>query len=107
MEKHKSELEFTSNATEILKILVHSKTNGNVVGIGSPLLGAGVFITAVEKVVLDYETIIYLKPYDVNGHILGTNTLKLTDITCACSFKSQFEKLYHQTPETEFHAATY
>src|SRR5688500_9482220 len=98
MEKHKPELEFTTATEEILRIVIHSKEYGNVIGISSPALGAGIFITAVEKVVLDYETIIYLKPYDVNGGLLEKNTLKLTEITSACAFKSRYEKLYHKIP---------
>jgi hypothetical protein len=102
MEKHRPELEFLTDSKDILRILIHSKEYGNVVGISSPVLGAGIFMTAVDKVILDYETIIQLKPYDVNGTLLETNKLKLTDITLGCSFRSRYEKLYHKAPE---HAA--
>jgi hypothetical protein len=101
MEKHKPELEFVTSSEEILRILIHSKEYGNVVGISSPSLGAGIFITAVDKVILDYEVVIQLKPVDVNGEHLERTTLKLTDITCACSFKSRFEKLFHQQAHHE------
>ena len=96
MEKHKHELEFTTATEEILRILIHSKEYGNVVGISSPFLGAGIFITAVEKIVLDYETIVVLKPFDVNGCHLEKNILKLTEIASACSFKSKYDKIYHK-----------
>ena len=98
MEKHKPELEFVTSSEEILRILIHSKEYGNVVGISSPFLGGGLFITAVEKVILDYEVVVQVKPFDVNGTHLERNTLKLTDITYACSFKSRYEKLYHKMP---------
>jgi len=98
MEKHRPELQFTTGTSEILRLLIHSKEYGNVVGISSPLLGAGIFMTAVDKVILDYETIVQLKPYDVNGTHLETNKLKLTDITTACAFRSSYEKLFHQAP---------
>ena len=107
MEKHKSELEFTTATEEILRILIHSKEYGNVIGISSPLLGAGIFITAVDKIILDYETIVQLKAYDVNGGLLEKNTLKLTEITSACSFKSRFEKLYNKHPHEQEHANVY
>jgi hypothetical protein len=103
MEKHKPELEFTTASEEILRILIHSKEYGNVIGISSPFLGAGIFITAVDKIILDYETIVQLKPYDVNGGTLEKNVLKLTEITSACAFKSRYEKLYHKLP-VESHA---
>ena len=106
MEKHKPELEFVTASEEILRILIHSKEYGNVVGISSPFLGAGIFITAVEKVILDYEVVVVLKAKDVNGRRLERNTLKLTDITCACSFRSRFEKLYHNVT-TEADAGVY
>jgi hypothetical protein len=106
MEKHKPELEFTTAHEEVLRILIHSKEYGNVIGVSSPLLGAGIFITAVEKIILDYETIVQFKPYDVNGGLLEKNILKLTDITSACAFKSRYEKLYHklahETPVLEY-----
>jgi hypothetical protein len=106
MEKHKPELEFTTAPEEILRILIHSKEYGNVIGISSPLLGAGIFITAVEKIILDYETIVQFKPYDVNGGLLEKSILKLTDITSACAFKSRYEKLYHKRSH-EIHALEY
>ena len=96
MEKRKPELEFMTTHDDILRVLIHSKEYGNMVGISSPLLGAGIFMTAVDKVILDYETIIQLKPFDVNGGLLEKNTLKLTDITTACAFQSRFEKLFHK-----------
>jgi hypothetical protein len=107
MEKHKPELEFVTSSEEILRILIHSKEYGNVVGLSSPFLGAGIFITAVDKVILDYEVVVQLKPVDVNGSNLERTTLKLTDITCACSFKSRFEKLYHKQPHEPVEVGAY
>jgi hypothetical protein len=107
MEKHKPELEFTTATEEILRILIHSKEYGNVIGISSPFLGAGIFITAVDKIILDYETIVQLKPFDVNGGTLEKSTLKLTEITSACAFRSRFEKLYHKQPLEHANAGVY
>jgi hypothetical protein len=95
MEKNRPELQFFTTSDEILRILIHSKEYGNVVGIVSPVLGAGMFITAVEKVVLDYEVVVQIKAEDINGEVLDCNTLRLSDITCACPFRTRFEKLYH------------
>jgi hypothetical protein len=107
MEKHRPELEFMTGTNDILRILIHSKEYGNVIGISSPVLGAGIFMTAVEKVILDYETIIQLKPYDVNGAVLGTSKLKLTDITTACAFRSRYDKLFHKAPDHAAMASMY
>jgi hypothetical protein len=52
-------------------------------------------------VVQDYETIIYFKPYDVNGDLLPENKLKLTAISVACAFRSSFNDLYHKVPKEQ------
>ena len=96
MDKHRPELEFVTASEDILRVLIHSKEYGNVVGISSPFLGAGIFITVVEKIILDYEVVVQLKPVDVNGAHLEKNILRLSEITCACAFRSRFEKLYHK-----------
>lgn len=98
MEKNRPELEFVCASEEILRLLIHSKEYGNVIAISSPVLGAGIFITAVERVILDYEVVVGLKPSDVNGIPLSKNILKLTDITCACAFRSSYEKVFHKLP---------
>lgn len=102
MQKRKPELEFLTGKESILEILDHSQNNGNVIGICSPALGPGIFITTVDHIIKDYETIVYLKPYDVNGYKLEKNTLKLTEIISVCAFRSHYEKLYHdQSKEVE------
>jgi hypothetical protein len=101
MEKPKPELEFMTSSDDILKILLHSKDYGNVVGISSPFLGSGIFITAVDQVILDYETVVQFKPKDVNGEALEKNTLRLSEITTACAFRSRYEKLYHKLQHEE------
>jgi hypothetical protein len=107
MEKQRPELQFVTTSDEILRILIHSKEYGNVVGIVSPVLGAGMFITAVEKVVLDYEVVVQIKAEDINGEILECNTLRLSDITCACPFRTRFEKLYHPASKQNAQVGVY
>jgi len=103
MEKRIPELKFNTGSNEIREILIHSKENGNVIGVCSPSLGSGIFITTVENLVEDYETIVYLKPYDVNGYKLEKNVLKLTEIVSACAFKSHYNKLFHKQPDHNLH----
>jgi hypothetical protein len=108
MEKPRTELDFTAASDDILKILMHSKDHGNVVGISSPTLGSGIFITAVDKVILDYETVVKLKPFDVNGEALEKHVLRLSEITTACSFRSRYDKLFHKLQHDELqHAESY
>lgn len=107
MEKHRPELEFFTSSDEILRILIHSKEFGNVVGISSPVLGSGIFMTAVDKVILDYETVIQFKAVDVMGHMLPNSTLRLSEITLACSFRSRFEKIYERAPKEPVQVGVY
>lgn len=85
-------LNLAKSSSEILKIIIESKENGNTIGISSPLLGEGFFITAVEDIILeDGETIILVKPFDVTGFLLPTNHLTLGDIDAACPLISTFK----------------
>jgi hypothetical protein len=83
--------EFITTPDALFLELVESKLQGNVIGISSPLLGAGMFVTAVEDILLEgKKSIIILKSYDINGHFLSTNKLPLEKIIAVCPFKSKF-----------------
>jgi hypothetical protein len=83
--------EFITTPDALFLELVESKLQGNVIGISSPLLGAGMFVTAVEDILLEgKKSIIILKSYDINGHFLSTNRLPLEKIIAVCPFKSKF-----------------
>jgi hypothetical protein len=85
-------LNLTRESQEILKIIVSGKEQGNTIGISSPLLGEGFFITAVENIILeDGETTILFKPFDVTGFMLPTNKLRLAEIEAACPLISEFQ----------------
>jgi hypothetical protein len=101
MQKRKPELEFLTGRQAILDVLDHSQHHGNVIGICSPALGPGIFITTVDHILNDYETIVYLKPHDVNGYKLEKNVLKLTEISSVCAFRSHYEKLFHEQPKEQ------
>jgi hypothetical protein len=85
-------LDLAKSSSDILKILIESKENGNTIGISSPLLGEGFFITAVEDIILEEgETTILFKPFDVTGFMLPTNRLKLGEVDAACPLISRFQ----------------
>jgi hypothetical protein len=107
MDKNRRELEFMTGADDILDILRHSKDHGNVIGISSPFLGNGIFITAVDDVIENYETVVLLKPIDVNGGTLAKNILRLSEITSACSFRSRFDKVINQAKEVALEAPAF
>lgn len=85
--------DFVKEPKEIFKALLDSRQNGTAIGIKSPVLGKGMFVTGVENILIGdgYEnTRIILKGYDFTGHVLETNSIWLTEIEGVCSFASKF-----------------
>src|SRR5688572_17996382 len=91
-----ADLAFITEREEILNALLESKDHGTVVGISAAILGNGVFLTAVENVVVTSsdDFIITLKGYDVTGYILERNKIRLSDIRAICRFQSKFKNPY-------------
>lgn len=89
--------ELVSDPGEMLRILAESKVRGTAVGIKAPVLGTEIYVTAVEAIHMGEEITIVLKNYDITGYMLGTNKLKLGEITSVCPFKSPFENPYMRT----------
>ena len=81
----------------VLAALVASKENGTAIGINAPVLGSGIFITSVEKIlnnndIFDQsEIVIVLKAYDITGHFFERNMIKLNDIKSVWPLKSPFK----------------
>ena len=89
--------EMVSDPGEMLSVLSESKDNGTTVGILASVLGAEIFVTAVEDIIIDQDITVVLKNYDITGYMLETNKLKLGEITSVCPFKSPFENPYMKT----------
>ena len=82
-----SNLEFIKFKKSLLQALVESRKKGTAIGIYSPALGEGMFVTGVEDIYDDdSERIIVFKPYDLSGAILQRNTLSLSEIKAVCAF---------------------
>jgi hypothetical protein len=90
----KLSMELVSDPGEMLNILSESKERGTAVGIKAPTLGSGIYVTAVEDILLDEDITIVLKNYDITGYMLETNKLKLGEIKSVFPFKSAFENPY-------------
>lgn len=89
------DLEFITEPSDILSYLRNSKTNGTVVGISAPILGNGIFLTAVDDIKEhDGDSSIILKGYDITGYILERNRIRLSDIRAICPFQSTFKNPY-------------
>jgi hypothetical protein len=86
-----SVLEFIYDRGKMLEVLTLSKDRGTVVGINALILGRGTHLTAVESISSDHDCIISLKPFDVTGHILERNKIRLSEISSVIPFTSVFE----------------
>lgn len=81
--------DFIVRPDEILKAIAASRDNGTVIGIYSPALGNTMYITGIDKLVVDGEnTAVVLKEYDMSGHIFERHTLMLDEIISVCPFIS-------------------
>lgn len=92
--------DFIEDPTEIFRALLNSKERGTAIGIISPLLGKGMFVTGVEDILIgdgQENSHVILKGYDFTGHILETNTIRLTDIEGVCMFSSKFGNPFLKT----------
>jgi hypothetical protein len=89
------ELAFISDPEQIHAALVESMTEASVVGISAPILGNGVFLTAVDNIIKnENDSTIVLKGYDITGYILERNKIKLSEIRAVFPFKSKFTNPY-------------
>jgi hypothetical protein len=90
----KLSLDLVSDPGDMLQVLSDSKARGTAVGIKAPTLGTGIFVTAVDDVVMGHDITIVLRSYDVTGYMLETNKLKLGEIVSVFPFKSFFQNPY-------------
>ena len=89
--------DFVRDTGEMLEILNNSMENGFAVGINSPVLGTGIHVTGVDKI-LNYndffdqcEIVIVLKPYDITGHFFEKNVIHLYEIKSVWPLRSEFK----------------
>lgn len=95
------ENEFITQQDEIIKEILRSKQDGNMIGIISSILGAGMYLTAVDDFILDdHDSVIILKLYDMNGRLFPTNKIPLRSVKAVCPFKSKFANPYLPKKDT-------
>ncbi|MEX2235745.1 MAG: hypothetical protein WD824_26540 [Cyclobacteriaceae bacterium] len=85
--------DFIKDSNDIFKALLNSKDQGMAIGIKAKILGKGMFVTGVDDILVGdghENTVVILKGYDFTGHILETNTIRLTEIEGVCLFASKF-----------------
>ena len=74
--------DFIREPREVFKALLDSKERGTAIGIKADQLGKGMFVTAIDDILIgdgQENTRIILKGYDFTGHVLETNSVRLTD----------------------------
>lgn len=97
---------FLTDPDAILSALKASKENQSVIGICSPVIGDGIFLTSVEHIISENdilegcETIIVLKRYDIHGYFMEKNTLTLNDIERVCPLKMEFKNPFLKIAKT-------
>ena len=85
----------------MLEVLRTSMENGTAVGINAPVLGSGIYITAVEKIlnnndIFDQsEIVIVLKAYDITGYFFARNVIKLNEIKSVWPLRSPFKNPFY------------
>lgn len=92
--------DFVKKPQEIFKALLDSKERGTAIGIKAAVLGKGMFVTGVDDLLIGdghENTYVILKGYDFTGHVLDTNTIRLTEIEGVCMFASKFGNPFLKT----------
>lgn len=85
--------DFIREPKEIFRALLESKEGATAIGIKSEILGKGMFVTGVDDILIGdghENTTVVLKGYDFTGHVLSTNSIRLSEIEGVCQFPSKF-----------------
>lgn len=85
--------DFIIDPKEVFKALLDSKDGGTAIGIKSQTLGKGMFVTGVDEILIGdgrENTKIIVRGYDFTGHVLETDTIRLSEIDGVCRFNSKF-----------------
>jgi hypothetical protein len=85
LELRELQVQFIRNENAILKQFQLCKKSRGLVGVYSPVFGKGMFLTTVDEIIDNEETIIF-KPYDISGNFLEKTAVSLKDISCICPF---------------------
>ena len=90
------QLEYVNKPDEIIKELLNSKLNGNVLGICAISLGPSMVMTAVEDILeIKNDFLIVLKETDLLGMKLPEEQIFLSEIVRVHPFKTLFDDPFH------------
>ena len=85
-------IELIKTKKRLLSAVINCYKNQTLIGIFSPVLGEGMFVTGVHDI-YDYneEPIVMLKRYDICGELLIRETLALNEIKAICIFDNAYK----------------
>jgi hypothetical protein len=84
-------LDFVKTRKGIWKELNLSKDSGSLLGVYSPALGEGMFLTKVDDIDSnEVNEIVVFSQYDMSGRILLRNTISLDEIQMVCPFNKTY-----------------
>jgi hypothetical protein len=99
-------IEIITSPAEILRSLMESNHSGTMIGITSPDLGAGTFITVVRDILIDEDDpIIVIRGYDRSGYFFNKDTLRLKSISSVIPFTSIFDNPFLREVKKEINTA--
>jgi hypothetical protein len=94
--------DYITDRKEIIKLLMKSQDYGLAIAITSERLGPGPCVISVDSILFEDEVTIVLKPYDANGRMLETSSVKLSEITSVVQLHSNFNNPFYKS--TQFNA---
>ena len=84
-------IDLITKRREIYDALRESEENDCILGISSPDLGPGMFMTSVREIIHDGDEIfIVLNSYDSTGYFFEKNRISLDNVTGVLPFKTVF-----------------
>jgi hypothetical protein len=95
--------DYITDRKEIIKLLIKSQDYGLAIAINSERLGSHPCVISVDNILFEDEVTIILKPYDANGRILETSSVKLSEITSVVQLHSNFNNPFYKS--TQFSAS--
>lgn len=92
------QVQFIRNQKAMLTQIKLCKKSHGLIGVYSPLLGKGMFLTTVDDIrFIDDEVLVIFKPYEVIGDMPEKTSIPFSAITCICPFN----QLYSEPVETD------
>ena len=103
LELRELHVQFIRKEKAILKQVKLCKESGGLIGVYSPVLGEGMFLTTVDEIHIQHDdTRIDFKPYDISGKFLDKTSLSIKDISCICPFNQIYSESFQQVEYSEY-----